>query len=162
MKHSYRRQLPSHTYPKLPHWHTSAQSGSRSHPFHICSTARARFPEEHSQPASLSTRTELSSHKLHFHSSHGTGTEPRGTDDLRSVSCSIPRTSTRCSQLWVGTWNTMHKPPRQHTGISSACPFPTATQGFDYTGVQPPPGLGLLGAQHSSAIESKPSSLTRD
>lgn len=69
-------QLPSHPYPKLPHWRTSAQSGSHSHTVsHLFHSPCSRFPEEHSQPTSSSTHTKLSSHKLHVHSSHGTGTE---------------------------------------------------------------------------------------
>lgn len=73
-----------------PSCHTGTRQPSQAHihtRFHICSTASVRFPEEHSQPASASTstRTTLSCQvrQLHFHSSHGTGPEKRGTDDRR-------------------------------------------------------------------------------
>lgn len=143
----------AHVSPVSVHTHTR---------FHICSTARARFPEEHSQSASSSTRTKLSSHKLHFHSSHGTGTEGAHVGQTTRDRSPAPYPEALPDVPSYGHMQHNAQATRQHTGINSASPSPTAAQGSDYTGVQPPPGPGLLGAQHSSAIESKPSSLTRD
>lgn len=155
-------QLPSHPYPKLPHGACQPSQVHTHTRFHICSTARALvFPKSthnrHPRPHTPSCQV------INCTSTAHTGQERREPTWDRRLEISLLLHTQNLYQTFpaMGTCNAMPKPPRQHTGINST-PSPAAAQGSDYTDVQPPPGPGLLGAQHSSAIESKPSSLTRD
>lgn len=148
-----------------PSCHTGARQPSQVHThtrFHICSTARALvFPKSthnrHPRPHTPSCQV------INCTSTAHTGQERREPTWDRRLEIGLLLHTQNLYQTFParGTCNAMPKPPRQHTGINST-PSPAAAQGSDYTDVQPPPGPGLLGAQHSSAIESKTSSLTRD